>query len=433
MKEEAGKVIGLVGVMMDITDRKKAEQEVRLTRSRLESTLAANEIGTWEYDIVRNQVLADANLERMFSVSAEEARGGPLDAYLKVVHEEDRERLIQQITDAIQFRDQLGDRVPHPARWGYPMGRRSRSGGTRREWCCVEASRGVGRCDRTTIGRVPRKIIVGGNGIRQCEVSSIFEQGAIFACLLDCEGLVLESNHLSLEGCGYSREAVIGKPFRECPWWTRSAAIVETIVAGISAAQSGSVFRTETPYFTFDGVERYVDLFILPIKDSTGKTVFLAATGADITLQRRNEEALKNRKGFSGLRWTPYRATSRYLMTLARSSKSTKRGDDLLNKIYMPMRVLGVGTNYLEVSEQWHGDCGDGSEVARGIREVMSGERERYSIEYPCHSPTEQRWFLMHATRFHSPGPVRIVVAHYNVNRTTGSSRSVTRSRSSKE
>ena len=54
-------------------------------------------------------------------------------------------------------------------------------------------------------------------------------------------------------------------------------------------------------------------------------------------------------------------------------------------------------------------------DIATGIREVTQWRRDRFTVEYPCHSPTEHRWFVMQATRFQSPGPVRVVVAHVNV------------------
>ena len=37
-------------------------------------------------------------------------------------------------------------------------------------------------------------------------------------------------------------------------------------------------------------------------------------------------------------------------------------------------------------------------EVLRGLQQVLSGEREHYQVTYPCHSPTEQRWYAMHAS-----------------------------------
>lgn len=53
----------------------------------------------------------------------------------------------------------------------------------------------------------------------------------------------------------------------------------------------------------------------------------------------------------------------------------------------------GVGTNYIEVCEQAAGSCGvEAKAVADGIRSVLNGSIPTFEIEYPCHSPSEQRW-----------------------------------------
>jgi diguanylate cyclase (GGDEF)-like protein len=38
---------------------------------------------------------------------------------------------------------------------------------------------------------------------------------------------------------------------------------------------------------------------------------------------------------------------------------------------------------------------GDMAAVSDGIRDVLTGRRETFSADYPCHSPEEQRWFTM--------------------------------------
>jgi PAS domain S-box-containing protein len=59
----------------------------------------------------------------------------------------------------------------------------------------------------------------------------------------------------------------------------------------------------------------------------------------------------------------------------------------------------GVGSNYLAVCEK---AAHEGDELALqvqdGLRRLLDGSLRKFSIEYPCHSPTEQRWFLLHAT-----------------------------------
>jgi signal transduction histidine kinase len=78
-----------------------------------------------------------------------------------------------------------------------------------------------------------------------------------------------------------------------------------------------------------------------------------------------------------------------------------------------PERV-SEGVNYLQVCEP-----GSGSEeavaFAEGIRAVLSGLREDFEMEYPCHSPTERRWFIGRVTRFSGAERPWAVVAHENI------------------
>ena len=56
---------------------------------------------------------------------------------------------------------------------------------------------------------------------------------------------------------------------------------------------------------------------------------------------------------------------------------------------------VGVGTDYLDVCR---GASGPGSEEAAkfssGVSSVFEGNSEFFQMEYPCHSPTQNRWFL---------------------------------------
>ena len=80
----------------------------------------------------------------------------------------------------------------------------------------------------------------------------------------------------------------------------------------------------------------------------------------------------------------------------------------------VPTRT-GVGTHYLDVCRA---ATGPGSEeaaaFAQGVREVLEGRTELFQLEYPCHSPTENRWFVGRVT------PLKgekhgAVVSHMNV------------------
>lgn len=75
----------------------------------------------------------------------------------------------------------------------------------------------------------------------------------------------------------------------------------------------------------------------------------------------------------------------------------------------------GIGANYIEVCDTSSDECADDGSIAAGIRDVLSARKPVFEFEYPCHSPTEDRWFLLRVSRFQSPGPVRVVVSHDNV------------------
>jgi PAS domain-containing protein len=77
--------------------------------------------------------------------------------------------------------------------------------------------------------------------------------------------------------------------------------------------------------------------------------------------------------------------------------------------------AVSVGTDYLAVCRR-AADAGDriAGEVARLLEEILSGQRAEFSLEYPCHAPTQKRWFTMHARR-HLDSPRGLVISHVDI------------------
>jgi len=72
-----------------------------------------------------------------------------------------------------------------------------------------------------------------------------------------------------------------------------------------------------------------------------------------------------------------------------------------------------LGWNYLEV-------CGGAQDeetarIGSLLGELLGGEREALRYEYPCHSPDEDRWFLLHASRVVVGGAIFAVVSHLDI------------------
>lgn len=90
-----GSVVVVAGSTRDITTRKALERELRDVQTRMDAALSAGSIGTWAWDVPSNRVYADPSLARFFSLSEQEANGGPIESYLAKIHSDDRARIAE--------------------------------------------------------------------------------------------------------------------------------------------------------------------------------------------------------------------------------------------------------------------------------------------------------------------------------------------------
>ncbi|MEE4356800.1 MAG: chemotaxis protein CheB [Desulfococcaceae bacterium] len=75
-----------------------------------------------------------------------------------------------------------------------------------------------------------------------------------------------------------------------------------------------------------------------------------------------------------------------------------------------------LGWNYFDICQKAiSGGFSEALLFMNGIAEIQNGDREHFSMEYPCDSPAEQRWFLCHITRFYEEGKLRFVVTQENI------------------
>jgi hypothetical protein len=77
---------------------------------------------------------------------------------------------------------------------------------------------------------------------------------------------------------------------------------------------------------------------------------------------------------------------------------------------------VSEGANYLDVCERAKGEQSHYAQsFGEGLRSVLSSREERFAMEYPCHSPTERRWFVGRVRRFADGDSPMALVAHENV------------------
>jgi len=75
----------------------------------------------------------------------------------------------------------------------------------------------------------------------------------------------------------------------------------------------------------------------------------------------------------------------------------------------------GAGVNYFDVCRNASGaDAPVARQVLEGLCAVRDGALERFELEYPCHSPQRQLWYLLQASPLHAHD-YSIVVAHTDI------------------
>jgi two-component system CheB/CheR fusion protein len=79
------------------------------------------------------------------------------------------------------------------------------------------------------------------------------------------------------------------------------------------------------------------------------------------------------------------------------------------------LRFSGPGANYLSAcAADWPHEADSANAAMDGLRDVLEGRASAFSIQYACHSPTEQRWFAMHVAPIQGPTQ-GVVVRHIDV------------------
>ncbi|MDR3457690.1 MAG: PAS domain S-box protein [Verrucomicrobiae bacterium] len=228
----------------------------------------------------------------------------------------------------------------------------------------------------------------------------------------DLDGVITSWNHGAQKIFGYPAAEIIGTNIlRLIPAGRQDEE--NQILCKIKRGESVEHF--ETVRQTKEG--RLIDVSVTasPIKDAAGKSIGVSKVARDISERKRAGTALLESKRF--LKST-LDALSSHIAILDEHGVIVEV-NAAWHRFASSNGFLGghgVGTNYLQACATAGGDFSEEARaVGLGIAAVMAGESEAFQLEYPCHGTQVKRWFVVHATRFHGHGPVRVVVAHENV------------------
>jgi PAS domain S-box-containing protein len=101
--DERGKMVRMVGMVADITDRKLAESELALANDRLRLAMESGKSVGWDRDVKSGRDILFGDLKSIFGIPSE-TFVGHVEDFHRFVHPEDRGRVVKAIDDAMQGR-----------------------------------------------------------------------------------------------------------------------------------------------------------------------------------------------------------------------------------------------------------------------------------------------------------------------------------------
>ncbi|AFV25179.1 multi-sensor hybrid histidine kinase [Methanolobus psychrophilus R15] len=166
------------------------------------------------------------------------------------------------------------------------------------------------------------------------------------------------------------------------------------------------------------GKKILLDTLKAPLCSSTGKMIGLVGVGRDITDKWYAKQTIKELNLLNQSTLDSLDANICVLDETGTIIKTNKSWNDFAIANSADLEKVSEGTNYIKIAKYAKGPDSDlALQFARGIEDVMNGSAESFELEYPCHSPEEERWFIGKVRPFQGADsfPCKVVISHINI------------------
>jgi PAS domain S-box-containing protein len=288
IRDSSGKIIGVVLIFRDVTEHRRAIQEVRSSEARKSAILETALDCVITMDHEGKVVEFNPAAEKTFGYRRAEVIGNELASFiiphsLREQHRRGMAHLLKTGEGPV-----LGQRLELPA---------LRADGIEFP---VEIA-----ITRIAVDGPPmftaylrdiseRSRAEAALGEAERRFKAVFNQQFQFMAILTPDGTVLDANETCFSATGIEPERVLGRPFWETPWWDRLPVIQEQLKRHVSeAVGSGGPVTGEIEYSQADGTIRHATVVVTGLRDESGRVTSIIVEGHDDTERRQHETALQ--------------------------------------------------------------------------------------------------------------------------------------------
>jgi PAS domain S-box-containing protein len=274
----ARRAIAGIGIVVDITQRKRAEEKLRSSEERLWLALDASALGTWEMDLRARTFSASARASALHGRAPGEMLG------TEMVHADDRARVSALVMDAarrgesyqVEYRTVWPDGSVH---WVAGAGRGLRD----------DAGQATERLIGTVQDITARKEAERELNEREQRYRTIFDNAAAGVVLVSPDLTIESANETFCGIVGYACSELIGRSVLEL-LHPDDRELAE--LARLRAGEIGS-YEGERRYLRRDGSVGWLRISVAAERDADGRALRNIAVVMDVTEQKRAEEELR--------------------------------------------------------------------------------------------------------------------------------------------
>lgn len=231
--------------------------------------------------------------------------------------------------------------------------------------------------------------------------------------ITDINGKIIYCNELFLQISQYSRSELIGQTHRVINSGFHSADFFRELWETIL---KGNIWRGEMQNRSKDGTYYWVDTVISPVFDSQGIIVNFLSIRNLITDKKKKEFELIESEKFNRDILSSFSSNIAVIddSGMIISTNESWRKFSLDNDC-PDLSKTCEGTNYLKVCHD-ASIAGDilATEVLQELNKLIQGTNSAFQMEYPCHSKTTMRWFLLSAAMLKGEKR-RVVLRHVDI------------------
>jgi PAS domain S-box-containing protein len=291
LKDPHQQIIGFLGIAKDITERKRAEAELKKVSERLALSLKSAEIGCWEWDILNNIIIWDDRMYELHGVTPKSDFHLLYDIWINGLHPDDRaytKTLIQEaILGKVEYDSEF--RVIHPDG-------------------SIHFIKAYGVVARDAQGD-PQSMIginfdISDRKQAEIELQKVIQELSAFKLALDqsaivaitnSQGVITYVNDRFCEISGYSRNELLGQTHHLVNSNYHSSEFFQELWQTIAR---GEIWRGEVCNRTKNNHRYWVQSTIVPFLDAQGLPFQYLAIRFDITDRKLAEAAIQQENAF---------------------------------------------------------------------------------------------------------------------------------------